>query len=257
MRRLLPAVLLAALGATPAAAQRSTAVAKRPAPVAQRPTAVARRPAPVAPKSAPVVARPAPVATRPAAVAAPRPAPPPLDTALDVAGIAAAAVITPKGTTIRTAPDARAIGALQAGATMVPLARERGWVRVRVEGWVLERDVEPADSALRSPLSAADLRADPGGTRGKIVRWEVEVLSLQTADPLRRDFAQDEPYLLVRGPGTETAIVYLAVPPSLLASAKALASRTTPHAVVTARIRNGKSEPLGVPILDLLSIARQ
>jgi hypothetical protein len=176
---------------------------------------------------------------------------------LDVADIDAAPVVTPKGTTLRTAPDARPVAVLQSGATMTPLARERGWVRVRVEGWVLARDVVPADSTLRTPLSAADLRADPAGTRGKVVRWEVEVLSLQTADPLRRDFAEDEPYLLARGPGSENAIIYLAVPPSLLATAKALAARTTPHAIVTARVRNGKSEPLGVPILDLLSLARQ
>jgi hypothetical protein len=185
------------------------------------------------------------------------PAAAPRDTAVDVAGVDAATVVAPKGSTLRAAPDARALAVLQSGATMTPLARERGWVRVRIEGWVPEREVVPADSALRTPLSAADLRADPAATRGKVVRWDVEVLSLQTADPLRRDFAQDEPYLLVRGPGSENAIVYLAVPPSLLATAKALASHTTPHALVTARVRNGKSEPLGVPILDLLSLARQ
>jgi len=197
-----------------------------------------------------------PAAAQRATTAAPAVAPA-RDTAVDVAGVSAATVVAPKGTALRTAPDASGIATIQPGATMTPLARERGWVRVRIEGWVPERDLVPADSALRTPLSAADLRADPAGTRGKVVRWVVEVLALQTADPLRRDFAQDEPYLLARGPGTENAIIYLAVPPSLLASARAIAARTTAHAVVTARVRNGHSEPLGVPILDLLSLARQ
>ena len=177
--------------------------------------------------------------------------------AIDAAAMSTAPLVAPKGTTLRSAPDARAVGTLQSGATVTPLARERGWVRVRIEAWVPERDVVPADSTLRASLSAADLRADPGGTRGKVVRWEVELLSLQTADPLRRDFAEDEPYLLARGPGTENAIVYLAVPPSLVATARALAARSVSHATVIARVRNGRSEPLGVPILDLLSLARQ
>jgi hypothetical protein len=96
------------------------------------------------------------------------------------------------------------------------------------------------------------LRADPAGAHGKLVRWEVQVLSLQTADALRKDLAPDEPYLLARGPGHENAILYLAVPPSLLAAARSIRALTT--VTVTARVRNGRSEPVGVPILDMLSI---
>jgi hypothetical protein len=138
---------------------------------------------------------------------------------------------------------------------MTPLARERGWVRVRVEGWVLERDATAADSLLRAELSAADLRADPEGTRGRMVRWDVQVLAFQTADPLRRDMAPDEPYLLARGPGTENALLYLAIPPSLVPTARAVPSLTS--VTVTARVRSGRSEPVGVPILDLQSLARR
>ena len=103
-------------------------------------------------------------------------------------------------------------------------------------------------------LSAADLRADPRGTKGRVVRWTVEALSYQLADGLRREL-NGEPYLLARGPGKERAMLYLAVPDSLVSAARALAPLTSIS--VIARVRSGKSEPGGVPILDLLELVRR
>ena len=153
---------------------------------------------------------------------------------------------------LRAAPDARALATVAQGTTLVPLARERGWVRVRLEGWVPEKDVAPADTSVRMGVSAADLRADPVGSRGKVVRWNVQILAKQKADVLRRDLAPDETYLLARGPYEENALLYLVVPPSLLVMAKSLPELS--QAVVTARVRTGRSELVGVPILDLLTI---
>jgi hypothetical protein len=108
---------------------------------------------------------------------------------------------------------------------------------------------------MGAKLSAADLRADPDATHGKTVQWDVQILSLQIADPLRPEMARDEPYLLAKGPGTEDALLYLAVPPSLLAQAKALPPLT--RVLITARVRSGHSEPVGIPILDLRSISKR
>jgi hypothetical protein len=88
-----------------------------------------------------------------------------------------------------------------------------------------------------------------------MVRWEVQVLSLQVADPLRRELTPDEPYLLARGPGTESALLYLAVPPSMLSEVKTIPPLT--NVLITARVRSGRSAPVGTPILDLKSIARR
>jgi hypothetical protein len=153
---------------------------------------------------------------------------------------------------LRAAPDARPLATIAQGTTLVPLARERGWVRVRLEGWVQEREVAPADTSVRTGTSAADLRADPLGSRGKVVRWSVQVLAKQKSDPLRRDLAPDETYLLARGPSEENALLYLVVPPSLMTTAKSMPELT--QAMITARVRTGKSELVGVPILDLLTI---
>jgi len=153
---------------------------------------------------------------------------------------------------LRESPGGRAIATLADSTRIESLYRERGWVRVRVEGWLRDSDVVEADSSLRSALLPSDLRADPEGTRGKLVRWEVQKLAIQNADPLQRDLAQNEPYMLARGPGADHALVYLSLPPSLTVTAR----RVAPLAFVTviARVRNGRSAPGGVPILDVQSL---
>jgi hypothetical protein len=153
---------------------------------------------------------------------------------------------------LRAAPDAKALATVAPGATLTPLARDRGWVRVRLEGWIPERDLAPADTSIRTGVSAADLRADPVGTRGKLVRWSVQVLARQKADVLRKDLAPDETYLLARGPYEENALLYLVVPPSLLVMTKSIPELS--QAMITARVRTGRSDLVGVPILDLLTI---
>ena len=161
--------------------------------------------------------------------------------------------LTPTGNiALRAAPDAKPLATVAQGTTLTPLARDRGWVRVRLEGWVPEGDVAPADTSVRSGVSAADLRADPAGTRGKLVRWSVQILARQKADVLRKDLAPDETYLLARGPYEENALLYLVVPPSLLVMTKSIPELS--QAMITARVRTGRSDLVGVPILDLLTI---
>lgn len=153
---------------------------------------------------------------------------------------------------VRTAPDGPVMGTVVSPGTIIPLARERGWVRVRMEGWVKESDLLPVDTTLRTQLSAADVRADPEGSKGKLVRWRVEVLAFQRADALRRDLSSNEPYLLARGPAGENAILYLALPPALVNDAKSIPPLTVIQ--ITARVRVGRSVPTNVPILDVETI---
>lgn len=237
---------------SPAVVASRTAPAKRPAkpvPSARRSsagevatagsrTAAARRPEP-----------------KPTATAPPKPAPAPAVSSSSSTAVMPLTDSTLSPTTnvaLRTAPDARALATVAPGAVLTPLARDRGWVRVRLEGWVPERDVILADSSVRGGVSAADLRADPQGSRGKVVRWSVQVLATQKADALRRDLNPDETYLLARGPNEENALLYLVVPPALLPIAKSIPELS--QATVTARVRIGRSELVGVPILDLLTL---
>lgn len=156
---------------------------------------------------------------------------------------------------LRVGPEGSVLAMLDSGVIVSPQMRDRGWVKVRIDGWVPESYFVPADSAFSATLSVADLRADPEGHRGKLVRWQVQVVGLQTADPLRRDMRPNEPFLLVIGPAGEDATVYVTVPQELIERARAIPRMSI--VILTARVRNGRSNPTGAPILDLVSIVRQ
>jgi hypothetical protein len=170
-------------------------------------------------------------------------------------GDAAGTMIAHRTTELRLAPGGQRVAALDSSASVVVLARERGWTFVRVEGWVPDSVLVPEAGSMLTAVSAADLRAQPDRYVGQTVRWEVQKIALQTADPLRKGLAPDEPYLLARGPGDEHSLLYLALPRSLVDQAR----RIEPLAriVVTARVRTGRSEPSGVPLLDVVSIAEK
>jgi hypothetical protein len=168
---------------------------------------------------------------------------------------AASTMVAHRATDLRLAPEGKRLAALDSSASVAVIARERGWTFVRVEGWVPDSVLVPEAGSMLTAISAADLRAEPDRYTGQTVRWEVQKIALQTADPLRKGLAPDEPYLLARGPGDEHSLLYLALPRSLVEQAR----RIEPLArlVVTARVRAGRSEPSGVPLLDVLSIAER
>jgi SH3-like domain-containing protein len=211
---------------------------------------IASSPQPASRGTAAIANRPTPSAgPGPATVVAPPPANP------GPAARAGNAFVASTGARFRDLPVGKVLGGLTAGSSVEVVARQNGWVRVRADGWVPEKELVDRDTTVRPDVSAADLRADPQGHRGRMVQWEVEVMSLQIADPLRLALQRDEPYLLVRGPGAENTIIYLAVPQSLLAEVRALPPLSRVH--VTARVRNARSEPAGTPVLDLLSIGKR
>jgi hypothetical protein len=157
---------------------------------------------------------------------------------------------------LRESPEGHALATLGPGAPLTAIAHDRGWVKVRMEGWVREDSVQVSNGSTGS-LSAADLRVDPQGSKGKTVKWDVQILALETADFLHKDLQPDEPYLLARGPGSDNTLLYVAVPPSMLASAKTLAAAAPVSATLVATVRVGRGEPVGVPVLDAQSIARR
>ena len=164
------------------------------------------------------------------------------------------AVVPARPAVLRASPEGTSVARVDTTARLEVLARDRNWLRVRVEGWVLATDMLPADSGALTRMSAADLRADSAGSRGRLVRWDVEFVALHTADPLRKGLVDGEPYILAQGPGEERSLLYIAVPPSLLAMARAIPPLA--RLTIVARVRFGRSDPVGVPVLDLQALSR-
>jgi hypothetical protein len=150
-------------------------------------------------------------------------------------------------------PEGDTVAVLHPGADVSVLARQGEWARVRIEGWVWEPSTLPSDSAAATDsLTAADLRANPEQYVGRRVRWSLQYVSLERAEPVRTDFYEGEPFLLARPLDRSQGFVYVAVPPELLAAAERLRPLQTIE--VLGRVRTGRSALMGVPILDLLAL---
>jgi hypothetical protein len=131
-------------------------------------------------------------------------------------------------------------------------ARAGAWVRIEAQAWVRESEIRPSDASILSGLSAAELRGAPNEYRGKLLRWTIQFLSLQTADELRPDFTPGQKYILARGPAPEYAFVYIIVPPERLADVQRLEPLSSVQ--VVARVVNGRSQYLANPILELVEL---
>ena len=200
-------------------------------------------------------------AARPAPAVAPPPARTPSAQALPASETASAAVqnldptlaVARRRIELRRAPGAAPAGTIEAEMPVRVTARAGEWVRVETQGWVRESELRPAGGSALNNVTAAELRADPERFRGRLVRWTIQFIALQTADDLRPDFQPGERYILARGPAPEYAFAYVAVPPEKLAEV----GRIEPLASVTiiARVRSGRSAYLANPILELVDIA--
>jgi hypothetical protein len=150
------------------------------------------------------------------------------------------------------APDSSSVGTLEAGHPVRIAARAGPWVRIETQAWVRENEIRPSDASILTGVSAAELRGAPDEFRGKLLRWTIQFLSLQTADELRPDFAPGQRYILARGPAPEFAFVYIVVPAARLADVEKLQPLASVQ--VLARVVNGRSQYLANPILELVEL---
>lgn len=159
------------------------------------------------------------------------------------------------GATILAAPDGDTLAVAVAGTELEMLAREGSWVRVRIEGWswMPETDTDTAQSG-GDVLTPEDLVADPSAHRGRVVEWTLQFISLESAERVRTDFFEGEPFLLCRFGGSQGMFVYVAVPPERTPEVAGLVPLEV--ITVTARVRTGASALTGTPIVDLLALER-
>lgn len=161
------------------------------------------------------------------------------------------------GERLRSEPAGSVTGLLLEGFLVDRLEERGDWSRIRRSGWVREAALGATDAAggeagVLAGVSAADLRANPDDHAGATLQWTVRFLSLERAEPERIDFYEGEPFLLARAPDPGDGLVYIAVPPDLLAAAEKLRPLQTLDVLV--KVRTGRSALLRVPILDLLEL---
>lgn len=151
-------------------------------------------------------------------------------------------------------PDGDTLARVGPTARVEVLERAGGWARVRLDGWIWQPD-SAAPEAGPADVGPGRVAREPERWRGRLVRWPLHFISLEEAEAVRTDFQEGEPFLLTRASEDRDApLVYVAVPPDLLAAAEALAPLE--RITVTGRIRTGASALTGSPILDLVDLRR-
>jgi hypothetical protein len=158
-----------------------------------------------------------------------------------------------RGAALLHAPDGDTLAHALASSNLQVTAREGSWARVRIEGWVWA----PASDSTNvlgeeEPLLPGQVLADPRLYAGRVVRWELQFISLQRAEAIRTDFSAGEQFLLTRPTDGERFFIYVVVPPDRLAEV----SRLLPleRIRVVGRVRSGASVLTGSPIIEMLEL---
>jgi hypothetical protein len=155
-------------------------------------------------------------------------------------------------TGLHATPGGPPLGTLQAGSPSRVLGRTGEWARVRVEGWVREADLVPAEGGALAGVTAAEVRSAPDRYVGQQLDWRLQVISVQVADELRAEMAPGQPYLLTRGPLPEPGFVYVAIPPDQVDRFRALPPLE--EVVLRVAIRAARTKYLTTPVAELVSV---
>ena len=189
--------------------------------------------------------------------AAPAPAPTRSPPAADPSGSAGTALldraVTARQTGVHRLPDSEPTGSLAEDTPVRVLARSGQWVRVAMEGWIKESDLRPSSPGVLAGVSGAEVRARPAEFEGKTVQWTVQYVALQTADELRREISPGQRYMLARGPLPESGFIYVILAPAMVGRIEQV--QPLAELVIIARIKAGRSQYLGNPVVELVDLA--
>jgi hypothetical protein len=156
-----------------------------------------------------------------------------------------------KETPLNATPQGGPYATLQSGAPARILGRSGDFVRVQVEGWVRESDLEEAAGGALTGITAADVRSDPSHYLGKTLEWRLQLIAVQTADELRTEIPRGQNYLLTRGPLPEPGFVYVTVTPSQAAEFKTLPALQELTLRVT--VKAARTKYLTTPVVEYVS----
>ena len=155
------------------------------------------------------------------------------------------------GTLIQHTPDGETLATVASPSLIILGERDREWVRVALEGWVRQSEVQGAVAPIPA-VTAQMLREQPDRHVGRTVDWRLQFLARQQADELRPEMPLGHAYLLARGPLPETGFVYLMV--SKAQSDQLQGLKPLDEMTVTVTIRAARTRYLATPVVELVRI---
>jgi hypothetical protein len=154
-------------------------------------------------------------------------------------------------TSVYAAPQGGQYGTLGPGTPARVLGRSGEWVRVQLEGWVRETDLEAGSGGALTGITAAEVRSDPARYVGRTVDWRLQVIAVQTADELRTEMARGQTYLLTRGPLPEPGFVYVTVTEAQAQEFRALPALQ--ELTLRVAIKAARTKYLTTPVVEFVS----
>jgi hypothetical protein len=158
-------------------------------------------------------------------------------------------------TPVYAAPQGGQYGTLEPGTPARVLGRSGEWVRVQLEGWIREADLEAASGGALTGITAAEVRTDPARYVGRTVDWRLQIIAVQSADELRTEMARGQNYLLTRGPLPEPGFVYVTVTEGQAAEFRALPALQ--ELTLRVVIKAVRTKYLTTPVVELVSRVAQ
>jgi hypothetical protein len=165
-----------------------------------------------------------------------------------------------RGSPLLASPDGDTLATARGGTELRVTGREGNWARVRVEGWVWLPTTEASGAegagsdVVLEGVSPADLTREPERYRGRLVRLELQFISLERAEAVRTDFLEGEPFLLLRSTDADRGFVYVAVPQDRMDAVEAL--EPLERVRILGRVRAGAAAFTGNPVLELVEFSR-
>jgi len=156
-------------------------------------------------------------------------------------------------TVLHTVPDGDTTASVPAETSVRIVARSGDWVRVQMEGWVLEENLRAQGDGVLVGVSGAEVRAQPEEFEGQILQWSLRFLALETGDGVRPEIPEGRHYLLTRGPIPEVGFVYVLLSDDQIAQAERLTSLAQIQVLV--RVVKARDRFLGQPVVELLDLA--
>ena len=155
------------------------------------------------------------------------------------------------GPVLQRTPEGEVITTLSGSAVVSVGERDRDWVKVSLEAWVRQSEVQGAAAPLPQ-ITAAMLREHPDRYIGQAVDWRLQFLARQTADELRPEMPMGHAYLLTRGPLPETGFVYVLVSKAQADALQGLKPLDEIEATVT--VRTARTRYLATPVVELIKV---
>jgi hypothetical protein len=131
------------------------------------------------------------------------------------------------------------------------VGRSGEWIRIQLEGWVRDIDLEAGSGGALTGITAAEVRSDPARYVGRTVEWRLQVIAVQTADELRTEMPRGQSYLLTRGPLPEPGFVYVTVTESQAAEFRALPALE--DLILRVTIKAARTKYLTTPVVEFVS----